>query len=194
MVAVALKAHLLRHAFATHAVQVEKIPVDIVGKWLQQKSLDVSKYYSEATESIVGDMYDWYLASISTEIDVEEAVIRSPEHLQRMFEAAQNKLGTLAEVLGGDCVDDQLCPIKFNCIGCPAKVTNPAKRPQLQRRYAWTLQQIQAATEEGLGPETARLKHHARDCAAELREMDQIEAYRKDEQRVPQINIEPSQE
>ena len=28
---VVLKAHLLRHAFATHAVQVEKIPIDVVG-------------------------------------------------------------------------------------------------------------------------------------------------------------------
>lgn len=34
---VVLKAHLLRHAFATHAVHVEKIPVDIVGEWLQQQ-------------------------------------------------------------------------------------------------------------------------------------------------------------
>ena len=40
--AVVLTAHLLRHAFATHAVQVEKIPVDIVGEWLKQKQLDVT--------------------------------------------------------------------------------------------------------------------------------------------------------
>jgi integrase len=36
--AVVLTAHLLRHAFATHAVQVEKIPVDIVGEWLKQST------------------------------------------------------------------------------------------------------------------------------------------------------------
>jgi hypothetical protein len=44
---VTLKPHLLRHAFATHAVQVEKVPVDILGVWLHQKNLDVTKYYSE---------------------------------------------------------------------------------------------------------------------------------------------------
>ncbi len=31
---VMLKSHLLRHAFATHAAQIGKIPIDIVGAWL----------------------------------------------------------------------------------------------------------------------------------------------------------------
>lgn len=188
---VTIKAHLLRHAFATHAVQVEKIPVDIVGAWLKQKHLAITHYYSEVTESMAGEVYERYLVNISTAIDVGEAVIRSPEHLQRLYESARGRVGTLAEVIGGECVDDHLCPIKFQCIGCPAKVPNPAKRTQIERRYTWTLQQIQEATEEGLLPEAERLKQHARDCATELREMDQIEAYRRDEQRVPQIHIEP---
>ena len=33
-----------RHAFATHAVQVEKYPLDVVGAWLKQKNLEVSDY------------------------------------------------------------------------------------------------------------------------------------------------------
>jgi hypothetical protein len=36
------KAHLLRHAFATHSVQVEKYPLDVVGGWLKQKNLTVT--------------------------------------------------------------------------------------------------------------------------------------------------------
>jgi integrase len=44
---VILKAHLLRHAFATFAVQVEKIPLDIVGALLKQKNLDVTDYYNQ---------------------------------------------------------------------------------------------------------------------------------------------------
>lgn len=43
---VVVTAHLLRHAFATHAVQVLKIPKDIVREWLQQKDIDVTDYYS----------------------------------------------------------------------------------------------------------------------------------------------------
>jgi hypothetical protein len=43
---VLLMAHLLRQAFATHAVQVEKYPLDVGGGWLMQKNLAVTDYYS----------------------------------------------------------------------------------------------------------------------------------------------------
>lgn len=39
---VVLKAHLLRHAFATHAAQTEKIPIDIVKTLLHQKDIEVT--------------------------------------------------------------------------------------------------------------------------------------------------------
>src|SRR5215475_1028632 len=73
---VVLKSHLLRHAFATHAVQVEKIPVDIVGAWLHQKDLGVTDYYSKPTESMVAEASDLFLSRIAARIDVSEAVLR----------------------------------------------------------------------------------------------------------------------
>jgi integrase len=42
---VLIKAHLLRHAFATHAVQVEKIPIDRVREWMHQRNVEVTEYY-----------------------------------------------------------------------------------------------------------------------------------------------------
>ena len=80
---VVLKAHLLRHAFATHAVHVEKIPVDIVGEWLKQKNLDVTDYYSQPTEGMVADAADRYLARIATHLHVGDAVRRSPHRAPR---------------------------------------------------------------------------------------------------------------
>jgi len=62
---VVLKPHLLRHTFATHAVQVEKIPIDIVGQWLKQKNLDVTDYYSQPTESMVAEAADRYLSRVA---------------------------------------------------------------------------------------------------------------------------------
>lgn len=43
---VTIKTHLLRHAFATEAVQRQNVNIDIVAKMLHQKNLNVTAYYS----------------------------------------------------------------------------------------------------------------------------------------------------
>lgn len=53
------------------------------------------------------------------------------------------------------------------------------------------MQQVEYAIQEGLFPEAERMRQVVRDCETELREMDQIEAYRRDEGRVATIQIEP---
>lgn len=184
---VVLKAHLLRHAFATHAVQVEKIPLDIVGEWLKQKNLDVTDYYSKPTESMVAEAADLYLARVAAQVNVGEAVRRSPAELQKLYAEARGKAGTLAEVIGGDCVSHGYCAAKFACVGCAGKVPDPAKRPQVERHKQWALMQVDFAEQEGLYPEAERMKRLIRDCEAELQEMDQIDAYRRDEERAAQI-------
>lgn len=188
---VILKAHLLRHAFATFAVQVEKLPLDIVGALLKQKSLDVTDYYSQPTDSMVAEAHDLYLASASLHLNVGEALQRSPEELQRLYKEAEGKAGTLADVIGGQCVCHGFCAAKFACVGCAGKVPDPAKRSQLERHRAWAMQQVEYATQEGLFPEAERMKQVVRDCDTELREIDQIEAYRRDESHVVTIQIEP---
>ena len=75
---VVLKAHLLRHAFATHAVQVEKIPIDVVGAWLHQKNLTVTDYYSKPTESMIAEASDLFLSRVAAQVNVSEAALRSP--------------------------------------------------------------------------------------------------------------------
>ena len=62
---VLLKAHHLRHAFATHARQVEKYPLDVVGAWLKQKNLAVTDYCSQPTADLIADAADDYLARFS---------------------------------------------------------------------------------------------------------------------------------
>lgn len=178
---VMLRAHLLRHAFATYTVQVERIPVDIVGQWLHQKNLDVTDYYSAPTPTMVAESADAYLAKLAATIDVDAAVHRSPEELQMLYDQAQGKAGTFAEVLGGDCVSHGYCPSKFQCIGCPGKVPDPAKRSQIERKHHWALDEIPLA-------EAERLRQLVKDCNAELKEMDLIEEYRHDEIHTVNIN------
>jgi hypothetical protein len=187
---VVLKAHLLRHAFATHAVQVEKIPVDIVGAWLKQKNLDVTDYYSKPTASMVGAAADQFLARVAAHVQVGEAVRRSPAELRRAFEEARGKAGTLAQVTGGHCVSHGFCAAKFACVGCAGKVPEPTFRGQVERHKEWALMQVNFALQEGLLPEAERMRQLMRDCDAELQEMSQIEAFRQDEERVATIRVD----
>jgi hypothetical protein len=189
---VVVKSHLLRHAFATHAVQVEKIPVDIVGAWLHQKNLAITDYYSKPTESMVAEATDVYLARVATQIDVDKAVLRSPRELQQIYEDARGRAGTLADVIGGQCISHGYCAAKFACVGCAGKAPDPAKRSQIERHKQWASLQVGYATKEGLLPEAERMKQLMRDCDNELAEMDQIESYRRDEQHGVNIQIQCS--
>ncbi len=189
---VVLKPHLLRHAFATHAVQVEKIPVDVVGAWLHQKNLTVTDYYSKPTESMIAEASDLFLSRVAAQVNVSEAVLRSPDELQRLYDEARGKAGTLADVIGGQCVSHGYCAAKFACVGCAGKVPDPAKRYQIEKHKQWASLQVDYATLEGLRPEAERMKQLVRDCDNELAEMDLIESYQRDECREVSVRIEPA--
>jgi len=180
---VILRPHLLRHAFATHALQVVGLPIDIVQALLNQKDVAVTYYYGKPTLTMVADAAEGLLDSMGRLVDIGAALERAPEDLQRMVHEAQQKVGALADVIGGTCVQPGFCPAKFACIGCPANASDPSKRPQLRRRVEWLEQQRTAAIEDGLLPEASRLEQQLRDASTMLREMDLIEQYRRDEHR-----------
>ncbi len=187
---VVLKPHLLRHSFATYAVQVEQMPLDLVAEWLKQKNLEVTKYYSEMPAYMQAEERDAFLSRMAIHINVREAIIRSPEEIRKQGEEARRRTGTLAPVAGGDCTLHAFCPNQYSCIGCPAKAPDPEKRSQVMEKQRWAKEQLQYYTEEGLVLEAERMKRLLRDCEIELKEMDLMVAYRKDEQRVPIIKIE----
>jgi hypothetical protein len=115
------RARHKRYAFATHAVHVEKIPVDIVGEWLKQRNLDVADYYSQPTEGMGADAADRYLARIAAHVHVGEAVRRSPTELRELYETARGKVGTLADVIGGHCVSPVSAPPTSPASAVPAR-------------------------------------------------------------------------
>jgi hypothetical protein len=49
--------------------------------------------------------------------------------------------------------------------------------------------QVALASDDGLYPEAERMKQLVRDCDTELHEMDQIDAYRRDEARETHIHV-----
>jgi hypothetical protein len=180
---VLLKAHLLRNAFATHAVQVEKYPLDVVGAWLKQKNLAVTDYYSQPTAGLIADAADDYLARFSTFLNAGQMIERTPEELRKLHDEARGRIGALADVVGGHCTQPGFCPAKFACIGCPANASDPAKRHQIESRLTWTSAHRDEAVRQGLTLDTARLDQDIRACHTMLREMDLVERWRTDEER-----------
>jgi hypothetical protein len=191
---VLIKSHLMRHAFATHAVQVAKVPIDVVRAILKHKSLRVTEYYSQITEGLVAEAADEYLARIASNLDVRETVLRSPEELQKQFEEAERTIGTMTQVTGGDCTYHAPCYGRFVCVGCPSKVPDPAKRYQVEDKRRSAVERRDRCLEEGLLPEAEQMKQVIRNCDAELKEMGMIEDYRKDEERVALFQIERRRE
>jgi hypothetical protein len=88
-------------------------------------------------------------------------------------------------------VSHGFCAAKFACVGCAGKVPDPAKRHQVERHRAWARAQVPLALADGLYPEAERMKQLVRDCDAELEEMEQIDAHRKDAARDAAIQIAP---
>jgi site-specific recombinase XerD len=82
---VILKAHLLRHAFATHAVQTEKILVDIVKTLLHQKDIEVTSYYSAPTTQQVSASINSLHENWISYVDIQKGIIRGPEELKEIY-------------------------------------------------------------------------------------------------------------
>lgn len=132
-----------------------------------------------------------FVARLATQINVREAILRSPEEIQKQAEAARKRVGMLVPVCGGDCTLDVYCPNQFGCIHCPAKSPDPEKRYQVEEKKRWAQERLVYYEREGLVLEAEKMRQLLRSCDLELHEMEMIVAYRKDENRVIQIEPRP---
>lgn len=187
---VIIRPHLLRHGFATWALNVAKEPIDIVAAILNQRNLDVTKYYGRPNPRAIAERTHGLMNQISSYIDVDDLVLRSPEELREQLEKAQQTHGTLAHVRGGRCLLSGECPIFFACIGCSAKIPDPAQRGELEEFQQTTLMQIERARKRGLKLEVIQYQKKLKQCEGELKEIEMIEAYREDEKREPEVHFE----
>jgi hypothetical protein len=186
---VLLKAHLLRHVIATHLLNVEQIPIDIVAEILKQKNLAVTRYYGQPPPSIIASRMETFLAGFATYINLGEAIRRTPLEVQRQLEEARGKAGTLAEVEGGTCVQPDYCPGKTMCIGCPCNAPNPAKRQDPERKRRWSGHERDRAVQEGRVLDARRYEQTMQECTTMLQEMDAIEDWQRDEARGVRISL-----
>src|SRR5260370_33578000 len=115
---VTVRPHLLRHGFATWALNVAKEPIDIVAAILNQRNIAVTKYYGRPNPRAIAERSHGLMNQISGYIDIDDLILRSPEELREQLEKAKLTHGTLARVRGGSCLLSGECPIFFACVCC----------------------------------------------------------------------------
>ncbi|WP_025845570.1 site-specific integrase [Paenibacillus ehimensis] len=186
---VVVKAHLLRHAFATHAVQTEKIPIDIVKSLLHQKDISVTEYYSAPTHQQISDTVDSLHDNWASFIDIQKGILRGPEELREIYADYKEKVGTLSKVVGGICTTDSVCPTKLACVGCAAKVPRPEFKQEILTYLKWAEESEIMFNEKGMLLEAKKMKISKNRAKNELKEIDLIERYQKDEGYEPKVQI-----
>ena len=65
------------------------------------------------------------------------------------------------------------------------------KRSQVEEKQRWAQERLAYYEREGLVLEAEKMRHLLRNCSLELREMEMMDAYRKDENQVAQVKFYP---
>ncbi|OUA57566.1 site-specific integrase [Bacillus thuringiensis] len=182
-----LKPHLLRHGFATHAVQTEELPIDVVAMILNQKDLEITGYYSQPTQSQVAHVVSDFHTSMTTQIDIMKEVLRQPEELQELFERQREISGPFSKTVGGTCVTNKVCPIKLQCVGCNTKIPEPEQKHELISYLEWAEKTKEFYEEKGFKLEVMKIKKTIHNAKTELKEISLIEEYRRDKANEPKL-------
>ncbi|MCC2453138.1 site-specific integrase, partial [Bacillus cereus] len=184
---VIIKTHLLRHAFATEAVQRQKMPIDILAKILHQRDLAVTEYYSAPTPSQIAESIGELQDVISSYVDIDDALLRSPKELQKELTEYSEKVGVFNNVLGGTCVTDYVCPTKMACLGCKAKIPQPEQEHELLEAIKVAEDMEKRFKKIGLEIEVRKAKEMRKQAKIELKEIDLIKKYREEQNYEPVI-------
>ncbi|HDX9681253.1 TPA: site-specific integrase [Bacillus cereus] len=187
---VVVKTHLLRHAFATEAVQRQNLPIDIVAKILHQRDAGVTSYYSEPTSSQVAQSISDLHDVISDYIDIDEAILRNPEELEKELEEYKETVGVFNNVVGGTCVTNHVCPIKMACLGCQAKIPQPEKKQELLEVIDLSKDMEKRYSAMGLKIDVKKAKVMRKHARNELKEIESIEKYREEQKYEPNIQFQ----
>ncbi|WP_322922261.1 site-specific integrase [Paenibacillus campi] len=184
---VVLKTHLLRHAFATHALQNEKLPLDIVKELLHHKDVNTTLYYAAPTNQQISHTIQDMHENWTSFIDIQKEILRSPEELKEMYENYREQVGTMSKVVGGICTIDSVCPTKMACMGCAAKVPLPDSKQETIQYIEWARSSREMFKANELLMEQKKMTLAIRRSENELKEIEMMEKYMEDEKYVPLI-------
>lgn len=111
--------------------------------------------------------------------------LRSPQELQKEFDAHAEKVGVFNKVLGGTCVTDYVCPTKMQCLGCKAKIPEPDQEDELLEVIQLSKDMEKRFKQMGLEVEVRKAKEMAKQAKIELKEIDLIKQYREERNYEP---------
>lgn len=167
-----LSSHIFRHCFATHAVQVENIPIDVVAKLLKHKNLETTSYYSAPTAAMVADTQTAFATSISNFINLDNEFANASRTDQKHYEEIKAKSGSMSKVVGGTCLSHGFCPSMDSCVGCANKIPDPRHRDIIIRQRDQAQIDRDHFKGKGYRAEALRFERLVSACDAELEEMD----------------------
>ena len=163
------------------------MPIDILAKILHQRDLTVTEYYSAPTPSQIAESVGELQDVISSYVDIDDALLRSPKQLQKELTEYSEKVGVFNNVLGGTCVTDYVCPTKMACLGCKAKIPQPEQEHELLEVIKVAEDMEKRFKKIGLEIEVRKAKEMRKQAKIELKEIDLIKKYREEQRYEPVI-------
>lgn len=164
-------SHLLRHSFATELRSLDT-PIDIIGLLMKQRDIKVTEYYSKPTPT---HLVALQRQIFETRLDLSLDHIRSSAQIKKQILDAQDTVGALIPVLGGNCTIPNKCPAKFACVGCAGNAPDPSKRQQVLEYKLAYLNMAEMANIQNLPAERRKALEILSNCDDMLMEMDLIE-------------------
>ncbi|TCP65361.1 hypothetical protein [Sphingomonas sp. PP-CE-1G-424] len=179
-----LEAYDLRHSFAGYAAGTG-VPLEIIAAWLNQKSLDITRYYAKASRK----MRDRWWIQFHTSIDLQEHQARALSVQDAEKAAAFDNVGALTSVVGGTCVTLGECPVRFSCIGCRSNAPDPDKADEVQDSMVAAVSLRDVWARHGRVKSVQEQEQVIARHQATLREMDLIRKYRAMRDEVVDPNL-----
>lgn len=183
-----LEAYDLRHGFASYAAGTG-IPIEIIAAWLNQKALDITRYYAKPSRKVRDQ---WWL-QFHTSVDLQEFQAAGHAILDTEKQRALDNVGALTSVPGGTCVSLGECPVRFSCIGCRCNAADPEKRQEVVDSMAAATSLRDVWARNGRVKAVAEQENAIERHESMIREMDLITQYRKlrDEVVAPEMEVRP---
>lgn len=95
----------------------------------------------------------------------------------------------MSKVVGGICTTDSVCPTKLACVGCAAKVPQPEFKQEIKAYLQWAEESEAMFNENGMLLEAKKMKISKNRAKNELKEIELMERYQKDEHYEPKVRF-----